>query len=195
MMASRFIIPTTAFCLVLAACSPAGNSEQSATAAVSDTVKTAPAADCHTLQAKAHITDSLIMASNAMNPALASRAIADFEAYGTACTDSMAPVFLMKAGQVATSVMNVKKAQSLFETCIANFPNYKNRGAVMFLLAQLYDESMMLNNEGEAKKLYERIIKEYPNSVWENQARAAIHNLGKTDAELIDEFMKKDKAI
>jgi len=194
-MASRLIIPTTAFCLALAACSPGGTTEQKDTAAAGDTLKAQPVTDCNVLRAKAHTTDSLIMASNAMNPALAARAIADFEAYGTSCTDSMAPVFLMKAGQVATSVMNVKKAQSLFETCIANFPNYKNRGAAMFLLAQLYDESMMLNNEAEAKKLYERIIKEYPNSVWENQARAAIHNLGKSDAELIDEFMKKDKAI
>lgn len=194
-MAYKLIIPTTAFCLALAACSPGATTEQPAIAAAGDTIKAQPVADCNVLRAKAHTTDSLIMASNTMNPALASRAIADFEAYGSACTDSMAPVFLMKAGQVATSVMNVKKAQSLFETCIANFPNYKNRGAVMFLLAQLYDESMMLNNETEAKKLYERIIKEYPNSVWENQARAAIHNLGKSDAELIDEFMKKDKAI
>lgn len=152
----------------------------------------AAAADCKALAANARHIDSLILGASAMNKALAEQAINAFGAYASNCNDSMAPVFLLKAGQVAQSVMNIEKAKSFFNTCITDFPQYKNRGAAMFLLARLYDEPRMLNNEAEAKKLYEQIVKEYPKTVWAQDAKAAIQNLGKSDEDLIKEFMKKN---
>ena len=63
----------------------------------------------------------------------------------------------------------------------------------MFLLAQLYDDASMLNDESEARTLYHQIIREYPESPYANDAKACIKNLGKTDEQLIEEFMKKNK--
>ena len=61
------------------------------------------------------------------------------------------------------------------------------------MLAQVYDDASMLNNETEAKKIYEQIIKEYPNTAWERDAKVCIKNLGKTDEQLVKEFLKNNK--
>ena len=46
-------------------------------------------------------------------------------------------------------------------------------------------------SQEEAKKLYEQIITEYPNSEWAHSARGAMQFLGKSDAEIIKELKKK----
>jgi outer membrane protein assembly factor BamD (BamD/ComL family) len=51
----------------------------------------------------------------------------------------------------------------------------------------------MLNNEAEAKIIYEQIIKEYPQSPFANDAKYCIKNIGKTDEQLVQEFLKKNK--
>lgn len=81
----------------------------------------------------------------------------------------------------------------MFQKCIVGFPEFKNRGAALFLSAQLYDDPKMLNNEEEAKKLYEQIVKEYPKTAYAKDSKSCIKNLGKTDDELVQEFLKKNK--
>jgi len=101
--------------------------------------------------------------------------------------------FLLKAGQVAQSIRKFTQAQFYFQKCIDDFPKFKSRGAAMFLLAQLFDDASILNNETEARKLYDQIIREYPDSPYSNDAKSCIKNLGKTDEQLIQEFLKKNK--
>ena len=40
----------------------------------------------------------------------------------------------------------------------------------MFLLAQLYDEPSMLNDEEKARELYQQIINTFPNTDWAKNA-------------------------
>ncbi|MBK6985368.1 MAG: hypothetical protein IPH32_11690 [Bacteroidetes bacterium] len=61
------------------------------------------------------------------------------------------------------------------------------------MLAQLYDDATKLNNEEEAAKYYRQVIREYPKSTFAEDAKAAIKNFGKTDEQLIQEFLKKNK--
>ena len=61
------------------------------------------------------------------------------------------------------------------------------------MLAQLYDDATKLNNEPEARTIYNQIIREYPTSSFAEDSKAAIKNLGKTDEELVKEFLKKNK--
>ena len=61
------------------------------------------------------------------------------------------------------------------------------------MLAQLYDDASKLNNEEEAAKYYRQVIREYPKSAFAEDAKAAIKNFGKTDEQLIQEFLKKNK--
>ena len=150
--------------------------------------------DCTNLLNEAKRLDNILLKATAVNNETAEKAMTAFNNFSSNCkTDSLAPIFLVKAGQVAQSVKNYKLAQSFFEKCTEAFPKFKNRGAALFLLAQLYDDSSMLNNEQEAKSIYEKIIKEYPNTPFGDDAKNCLKNLGKTDEQLVEEFLKKNK--
>lgn len=149
--------------------------------------------ECRTLYLEAVKNDSIILAATEMKPEVGNKAIKAFTDFSFYCkNDSLAPVFLMKAGQIATSINNMPQAQVCFEKCYQDFPNFKNRGAAMFLLAQLYDEVAYLNNEDQARELYGKIINLFPNTEWSVQADAARALIGKTDEQIIKEFEKKN---
>lgn len=150
--------------------------------------------ECFKLYQEALKNDSIILAANEVNTEVANKAIKAFSDFSFYCkTDSLAPVYLLKAGQIAQSINNIPQAKISFEKVISDFPNYGNRGAAMFLLAQLYDEPQYLNNEEKARELYERIMSTFPNSEWARNALAARQLLGKTDEQIIQEFLKKNK--
>ena len=150
--------------------------------------------DCKMLYIDAIRMDSILLKSNTLNPNLAEQAIDAFNNFASTCKDdSLAPIFLLKAGQIAQSIGKFQQSQILLKKCSDEFPGFRNRGAALFLLAQVYDDASMLNNETEAKKIYEQIIKEYPNTAWERDAKVCIKNLGKTDEQLVKEFLKNNK--
>jgi outer membrane protein assembly factor BamD (BamD/ComL family) len=162
--------------------------------AMKDDTSSVKVDECVTLLKQVKHLDSILQKSTAVNNDIADKAITTFDNFSSTCnTDSLAPIFLIKAGQVAQSIKKYEQAQSLFKKCINQFTDFKNRGAALFLLAQLYDNEMMLNNEAEAKIIYEQIIKEYPQSPFANDAKYCIKNIGKTDEQLVQEFLKKNK--
>lgn len=150
--------------------------------------------ECYTLYQEALKNDSIILAATDVKTDVANKAIKAFADFSFYCkTDSMAPVYLLKAGQIATVIKNMPQAQISFEKVIKDFPDFKNRGAAMFLLAQLYDEPQYLNNEDKARELYDRIISLYPRTDWSRNAEAARALLGKSDEQIMQEFLKKNK--
>jgi tetratricopeptide (TPR) repeat protein len=149
---------------------------------------------CTILNTEARRIDAILINATDLNEKVADNAIKSFFNFAMKCkNDSLSPIFLVKAGQVAQSIHKYTQAQSCFTKCIDEFPDFKNRGAAMFLLAQLYDDKAMLNNESEARTIYDQIIREYPKSPFANDAKACIKNIGKTDEQLIEEFLKKNK--
>jgi TolA-binding protein len=157
------------------------------------TVEPAPT-DCAGYYRAAKKADSVLLVTTSINMPDAEKAIQAFSNYASFCKDKAeAAVYLLKGGQVARSVGKYTVAQAMLKQCAGDFPEFKDRGAALFLLAQLYDEAAMLNNEAEAKTLYLQIIKEYPKTAYANDAKAALNNLGKTDEQLIQEFLKKNK--
>ncbi len=150
--------------------------------------------DCEALAIKAKYMDSLLLASEVLDPKLANEAIVLFNGFGSNCAkDSLAAEFLLKGGQVAQAINKYSKAEELYKKCAADFPKYKNRAASLFLLARLYDEESMLNNETAARIIYSQILLEYPNSPYANDSKACLNNMGKTDEQLVKEFIKKNK--
>ena len=150
--------------------------------------------ECTKFLNEAKRLDNILLKATVVNPQIAEQAIKAFYEFSANCkTDTLAPVFLIKAGQIAQSVKKYTQPQAFFTKCIDEFPNFKSRGAAMFLLAQLYDDAFILNNESEARTIYHQILREYPNTSYANDAKACIQNLGKSDEQLIQEFLKKNK--
>lgn len=180
--------------IFLNSCSNENESKKDATL-TTDTLKNLViSGDCNSLYKEANRMDSILMKAVSVNPNMAEQAINAFNNFASTCkNDSLAPIFLLKAGQIAQTIKNFQQSQILLKKCADEFPQFRNRGAALFLLAQVYDDATMLNNETEAKKIYEEIIKEYPHTVWENDAKSCLLNLGKTDEQIVQEFLKKNK--
>jgi tetratricopeptide (TPR) repeat protein len=118
-----------------------------------------PSNDCQTLFKEAKAADDVLLRATTVNNNDAERAIIAFYNFANICKDdTLAPVFLVKAGQVAQTLNKFSQAQAFFTKCIDEFPDFKNRGAAIFLLAQLYDDVTKLNNEEEAAKYYRQVI-------------------------------------
>lgn len=174
-------------------CASNTSSEQKQEVAKKDTVVVA-IDECTKFLNEAKRLDNILLKATVVDPQIAEQAIKSFYEFSANCkTDTLAPVFLIKAGQIAQSVKKYTQAQAFFQKCIDEFPNFKSRGAAMFLLAQLYDDALILNNESEARTIYHQILREYPNTSYANDAKACIQNLGKSDEQLIEEFLKKNK--
>ena len=180
--------------IFLNSCSNENENKKDATS-TTDTLKNLViSGDCNSLYKEANRMDSILMKAVSVNPNMAEQAINAFNNFASTCkNDSLAPIFLLKAGQIAQTIKNFQQSQILLKKCADEFPQFRNRGAALFLLAQVYDDATMLNNETEAKKIYEEIIKEYPHTVWENDAKSCLLNLGKTDEQIVQEFLKKNK--
>ena len=149
-------------------------------------------ADCRNYYAEAKKFDSILYKEIDINTTLANNAIKAFTNFAYYCnSDSMSPIYLIKTAQVARAINNLPQAKIVLDKCITNYPNFKNRAAALFLLAQLYDEPGVLNSETEAQKIYQKIIYEYPKSDWAKSAKGALIFIGKTDAQIMEELKKK----
>ncbi len=149
--------------------------------------------ECRKLKSKALFMDSVLLSQTEVVYESANAAIKAFTEFANYCaSDSASPVYLIKTAQIARVINNIPQAKVVLEKCIDAYPNFDNRAAAIFLLAQLYDEATYLNDEHEARRLYQKIIDEYPKSDWAFNAGAAIKLLGKTDEDIIKEFNKKN---
>ena len=150
--------------------------------------------DCKKMLGEAKKMDSVLLNEMVVNKTSANNAIKAFTDFAFYCqSDTMCPIYLIKTAQVARVINNIPQAKVALEQCINTYPNFRNRAAAMFLLAQLYDENTYLNNEAEAKKIYEEIINDYPKSDWAVSAKGAISFIGKSDEEILKELKKKQK--
>jgi outer membrane protein assembly factor BamD (BamD/ComL family) len=148
--------------------------------------------DCAQLYSQARTMDSTLLVQLEVDNSTGNQAIKAFTDFAYYCrNDSMSPVYLIKAAQVARAVNNIPQAKLALDHCIETYPAFKNRDAALFLLAQLYDDPTYLNNEAEAKRLYEKIIREYPGSDWALSSKGAIHFIGKSDAQILEEIKNK----
>lgn len=160
-----------------------------------DTTKRSPKnylTDCRKLLANARRMDSTLLEQNAIDNKVANEALVAFTDFAYYCsTDSMRPIYLIKTAQVARAINNIPQAKLALDKCVEDHLNFRDRPIALFMLAQLYDEPSYLNNEHEARKIYQKIIDEYPKSDLARQAKDAMKLLGKSDAEILKDLKKK----
>jgi len=148
--------------------------------------------DCKSLYKDARHSDSILLSQTEIDVPSAKKAIKDFTNFAYYChSDTLSPVYLIKTAQVARAINDLAQAKLVLDKCIEDYPSFKNRAAALFLLAQLYDEPGYLNNEQEAKKIYQKIVDEYPKSDWASSAKGAIGFIGKSDQQIMEELKKK----
>ena len=148
--------------------------------------------DCKKLLAEAKKMDSTLLKELEVKTEVAKKAIKAFTDFSFYCgSDSLCPIYLIKTAQVAQSINNIPQAKIVLDKCIADHPRSIHRPAALFLLAQLYDEAAFLNNEAEAKRLYQLVIDEYPKSDWAKSAKGALTFVGRSDAQIMEELKKK----
>jgi TolA-binding protein len=191
----RFLLIISSALFLAYACNSSSKEAKQNDLIAKDSIKpvidTPATKDCAVLYKNAMMMDSIILIQNDVNAEIATKAIRAFTDYAFYCeSDSMSPIYLIKTAQIAMAVNNANQAKVVLDRCISNYPKFKNKPAAMFMLAQLYDEQHLLNNEQEAKKIYEALIYEYPKSDWATNAKAAVKLLGKSDEQIIKEFSK-----
>ena len=145
-----------------------------------------PVRDCVKLKTSALQMDSLLLAAVEAHDSTGIKAVTAFMAFANNCPyDSLSPVYLIKAAQVARAVDRLPQARNALEICIREHKDFRDRPAAIFLLAQLFEEHSFMQDRDEAHKLYDQIIEEYPKSVWAQNAKAATQMIGKSEEEII----------
>jgi len=106
---------------------------------------------------------------------------------------------LFKAAQNYGSIGEFLKATTILESIIESHPKTDFAKDAMFHVAYLYsvmaqydkEQSETYNNK--SRKYYKMLIKEFPNDSMAEQAKALLSFIGKSDEELLEEIIKKNK--
>lgn len=105
--------------------------------------------------------------------------------------DSLAPEYLFKAAELATSIQVPASAVVYYQKIEEKYPSYRKIDQCIFLQGFVYES--LMNDTGNAAKQYRRLMEKFPASPFVKDAEASIRNLGKTPEELIRQFEKQQK--
>lgn len=111
------------------------------------------------------------------------------EYYNTSGKDTISLNYLFEAANLAQVLGKYQKAVDLFINFHDGFPASHRCDEAVFNIAYIYDEK--LKNAEKATTYYNKVIELYPNSLWAEEAKAALHFVGLSDEETI----KKLEAI
>lgn len=82
-------------------------------------------------------------------------------------SDTLAPFYTMKLGQIYEHILkDAAGASEYYQQALIRYPEYPHKDEVLFHLGNLYQAE----KRPEAKGYYERIIKDFPKSVYKNDA-------------------------
>ncbi|HTA62218.1 MAG TPA: tetratricopeptide repeat protein [Bacteroidia bacterium] len=107
--------------------------------------------------------------------------------------DNVCPDYLFKAGEISENINQFNRAADFYRMCCAEYnDNFKLRAECLFRLANMYDYK--LNDYIKAKQTYKQVIEQYPKTQLAKDAEAAIKMMGKSDADMVREFERKNAA-
>ncbi len=105
--------------------------------------------------------------------------------------DSLTPELLFKAGALVKGRNDPTKAIGVWALITEHYPDSKWAADAMFQKAFTFDND--LHDKQLAKQYYENFLKTYPDHNLAEDIKLLIPTLDKTDAQLIEEFEKKNK--
>ncbi len=100
-----------------------------------------------------------------------------------------APQLLYKAGEVAGSLGAYEKAISIFDWIYNGFPDFEKVSICLFMKAFTLDNN--LKKIDEARPVYEEFLRKYPKDEFADDAKILLDNLGKSDEEIFNSFIRE----
>ncbi len=124
--------------------------------------------------------------------AKANQLIGRYEYYAeTNSKDEKAPEYLYKAGEVARSTNNTRKALQLWEKLYDEYRSYEKAPQALFLQGFIYEND--LKNLDKAKEIYKNFLQKYPKDDLVDDVKFSLDNLGKPADEIIKAFEERKK--
>lgn len=113
------------------------------------------------------------------------------EYYNKNSKDSLGLAYLFEAARVADALGKYDKAVELLINYHDLIGNYHKKAEAAYLAAFVYDAHK--KDTEKAIEYYNKVIELYPKSEWAEQAKAALHLVGKSDEDLIKFLDEKNK--
>lgn len=104
--------------------------------------------------------------------------------------DTSVPEVLFRAGALASGRKDPTKAIGIWGLITSEFPESRWASEAAFQKAFTFDND--LHDKETAKKNYEEFLKDYPNHKLAGDVKLLLQTMNKTDAQLIEEFEKKN---
>lgn len=104
--------------------------------------------------------------------------------------DSLAPVYLFKAGEYSRSLGKGKEAIAYYERTLKKYPNIKDAPYCFFLEGYVYEN--LIRDTSNARKKYEEFLRKYPTHELVQSVKFSLDNLGKSEEEIIKGFEKSN---
>lgn len=113
------------------------------------------------------------------------------EYYNKNPKDAVGMKYLFEAARVADALGKYQKAIDLLVNYHDGVADANKKAEAAYMVAFIYDAHM--HQDAKAIEFYNRVINLYPNSIWAEQAKSALHLVGKSDEELLNFLKEKDK--
>jgi outer membrane protein assembly factor BamD (BamD/ComL family) len=137
--------------------------------------------------------DIFSVTDQAINTDKTARLVDAYVAYADAYPrDKKSVEYLFNAGNVAMNLLDPKKAISIFDRIMQNYPDYEKIPHCLFLKAFIYENQM--NQLGQAEMLYREFLQKYPGHEFADDAELSLKNLGKSPEELLEQFQRSTGA-
>ena len=106
--------------------------------------------------------------------------------------DSLAPMFLMKAADVAINLGRSNEGIEYLDRVIDEYPDFKDLAGCYFLKGYAYEKAGELES---ARAAYSYFIETYPDHVLANDTRAILPYLGLSPEDLLELLWSKDSVV
>jgi TolA-binding protein len=109
--------------------------------------------------------------------------------------DTLAPVYLFRAADLAHGMRRNKEAMDMYRDFLVRYPNHPKAAASLFLIAFVYDNDF--HQTDSAKIKYREFLQKHPEHNLAPSAKAALDQLemGLTDEQLIKMFEARQDSL
>ncbi len=129
-----------------------------------------------------------------LNPGKARQLVGMYEVYAAVKPQAEnTPKYLYNIYEIANVINMNNEAVKATEKLYKEYPNYEKSENAMFLTAFLYENAF--KDYDKAKALYQEFINKFPNNNFVKDAQFSMEHMGKSDEELLEEILKKNKEL